>query len=77
MVCTLAALAACRLPCLTALVCPPSCPAGANGRLLENPYYLTGMVVLLAFFFSLGAPVAEFRYSICMICCKLGLPACR
>ncbi|PRW60354.1 riboflavin kinase isoform B [Chlorella sorokiniana] len=41
--------------------------AGANGRLLENPYYFTGMVVMLVFFFSLPAPIAEFRYSLCMI----------
>lgn len=72
---TLARLSSMPLSPLTSHLCCPACPAGANGRLLENPYYLTGMVVLLVFFFSLGAPVAEFRYSLCMISCKLGLPS--
>lgn len=47
----------------------PCLHAGANGNLLNNPYYLSGMIVLLTAFFSLPAPVAEFRYTLCMIAC--------
>ncbi|KAI7842827.1 hypothetical protein COHA_003573 [Chlorella ohadii] len=41
--------------------------AGANGRLLNNSYYISGMVVLFTFFFSLPGPIADFRYTLCMV----------
>ena len=44
--------------------------AGANGRLLNNSYYISGMVVLFTFFFSLPGPVADFRYTLCMVSCE-------
>lgn len=60
--------AACVLSTHSRRLCPV--PAGANGSLLNNPYFLTGMTVLLVAVFSLPAPVAEFRYSLCMIACE-------
>lgn len=35
--------------------------AGSNGRLLNNPYYFTGIMLLGIAVFSLPAVVPEFR----------------
>lgn len=39
---------------------------GSNGTLIQNPYYVCGMLVLLVALFSLPAAVAEMRYSLTM-----------
>lgn len=52
------------------LTSPPSHTAGANGHLFNNPFYLSGMTVLLVAAFSLLAPVPDFRYMLTMVSCE-------
>jgi len=35
--------------------------AGSNGALMESPYYVTAMLVLLVSLFGMAAAVVEFR----------------